>query len=233
MRRTWSSINQIYVIRVLAVIIFLGVTGYSCTSTRVAAYPSFVGHVNHEVLLVSDVTNEQTTLNRTDLIAWANQTITQKLPSLKTCDYMEAIFRARQLGVHLERLAPTDTAALQTLHRHLNVTYVLFPRLVLQRENDSHDPNSSSYDVREAVLQLVLVDLRSQRVLWTCVARSRVSPLVHEGRTFNYSFNPMSSNRAFTLAYRKSIKTLIGALDFYYPKPDSSLFRHAHNMGPK
>lgn len=217
----------------IGVIVLLGVSSYSCTSTRVAAYPRVVGHVNNEVLLVTDVTTEQTALNRTDLIAWANEAITQKLPSLKTRDYMETVYRARQHGVHVEKLVPTDTVALRALHRHLNVTYALFPRLVLQRENDSHDPNSPSYDVREAVLQLVLVDLRSQRVLWTCVARSRVSPLVHEGRTFNYSFNPLSSNRAFTLAYRKSIKTLIGALDFYYPKPDSSLFRHAHNMGPK
>ncbi|MCU0421068.1 MAG: hypothetical protein MUC38_15580 [Cyclobacteriaceae bacterium] len=203
---------------IIAIATMLGCTGYSCTSTRVAAYPRVVGHVNNEVLLVTDVTSEQTTLNRTDLIAWANKAITQKLPSLKTRDYMETVYRARQHGVHVEQLVPTDTAALRALHRHLNVTYALFPRLILQRENESRDPNSPSYDVREAVLQLVLVDLRSQRVLWNCVARSRVSPLVHEGRTFNYSFNPMSSNRAFTLAYRKSINKLIRAMDFYYPQ---------------
>jgi hypothetical protein len=199
---------------------FLTVLAFSCTSTKVATYPSVVGHINNESILIADVAQGKTTLKRIELITWAQNEIVETLPSLKTVDYMDVAYRARQQGVHLETLDLMDTVALQVLHRHLGFTYLLIPRIILQNENRISDQPGLMTDIREAVLQFVLVDLRTNGILWTCIARSRVSPWVIEGRDFDYSVNPFSSNRAFTQAYRKSIKALIHAMDFYYRKPE-------------
>jgi hypothetical protein len=200
--------------------LFLAVLVFSCTSTKVATYPSVVGHINNESILIADVAQGKTTLKRIELIAWAQKEIAETLPSLKTFDYMDIVYQARQQGVHLEALEVMDTVALQVLHRQLGFTYLLIPRIILQNENRLSDQPGLMTDIREAVLQFVLVDLRTNTILWTCIARSRVSPWVIEGRDFDYSVNPFSSNRAFTQAYRKSIKALIQAMDFYYRKPE-------------
>jgi len=200
--------------------LFLAVLVFSCTSTKVATYPSVVGHINNESILIADVAQGKTTLKRIELIAWAQKEIAETLPSLKTFDYMDIVYQARQQGVHLEALEVMDTVALQVLHRQLGFTYLLIPRIILQNENRLSDQPGLMTDIREALLQFVLVDLRTNTILWTCIARSRVSPWVIEGRDFDYSVNPFSSNRAFTQAYRKSIKALIQAMDFYYRKPE-------------
>lgn len=150
-----------------------------------------------------------------NLTQWANENIQKKIPSLSTINYWDAVFNLKQYGIQLPSFQSYDTTNLEIIYKSIGAKYILLGKIISTKENIYNELSNPNYQVREARLQFKLIDSVSKTVIWHCSSRVRVSPLIQSEDEQKYYYNVTSSSYAVNKAYRKSIKKLIKAFDYY------------------
>lgn len=143
------------------------------------------------------------------LLRWTTDYLTEKMLSLEILDYWDVNYRAKILGLSVPSPNNYDRNKLVELKEALSVDYILFSILERVRENDVNNlDNNPSYEVKEAILNHQLLDLKSRSIVWVCKTQVRAGPLRFSTHNNANSINLRSSTFAINKAYKESIEKL-------------------------
>lgn len=179
-----------------------------CVSVKIKAHPSYLGFYEGEVILLATTFQGVPHSSAIYFSSWSKKMFSKNLPLLKYANYEDCDFLARQFGISLAEVEVMNPHYLKSVYEKVGVNYMLVNQLKL-KSNSLVDFNSPDYLVREANLQLQLIDLKNAQVIWTCESKVQIAPLIIKDDDRTYPYNLSSSVSAFDKAYRKSIKRLI------------------------
>lgn len=180
---------------------------FSCSNTRINYYPRYLGLKYSETLLLSEIQDAGQYFQSLPL--WAKEKIQKEIPSIKVVPPNEVYYKMKQYGVDLNSIADNDTLSFQLINEKAAINYLLSSRIISRNDNNFNELHNPLYDVKQAVLEFRLIDLKSGLVVWKCTTATNISPLIRPSGDQRYYHNIMSSSAAVAKAYKRSVKRLL------------------------
>lgn len=196
-----------FALRNIVVKFFLAVTLFSCSHTRISHYPRYLGLKYSETLLITEL--HDTKRDFQSLTFWAKERIQKEIPSIKVIPASEAYYKIKQYGVDLNSISEKDTLSFRLINEKTGINYLLSSKVLSRDDNNSDEFHNPQYEVKQAVLEFKLIDLKTGFPIWKCTTSTNISPLVRKSRDQRYYHNVMSSSAAVIKAYKKSVKRLL------------------------
>ncbi len=195
---------------------FLCVSLFSCSNTRINYYPKYLGLKYSETLLLSEIQDAEQ--NFQSLPLWAKEKIQKEIPSIKVVSSTEVFYEMKQHGVDLNSIADKDTLSFKLINEKTGISYLLTSKILSRNDNNFNEFSNPQYDVKQAVLEFQLMDLKTGLSIWKCTTATNISPLIRQSGDQRYYHNAMSSSGAITKAYKKSVKRLLKSWGNYGDK---------------
>src|SRR5690606_15132636 len=130
-------------------------------------------------------------------------------PSINILPSSEVYYKMKQYGVDLNSISEKDTLLFQLIYEKTGISYLLTSRILSRNDNNFDELHNSQYNVKQAVMEFRLIDLKTGLSVWKCITVTNISPLIRQSGDQRYYHNVMSSSGAVVKAYKKSIKRLL------------------------
>jgi hypothetical protein len=136
---------------------------FSCDSTKVTHYPKYLGLRYSESLLITEI--QYGNRDFQFLPFWAKEKIQKEIPSIQVTTTSEIDYKMRQYGVDLNLITDRDTLSFKQINEKAGISYLLISRILSRNDNNFGELHNPQYNVKQAVLEFKLIDLKSGSTL--------------------------------------------------------------------